>query len=77
MLSRLMEKSFLLITSNMTFERVIQFWNEKFPDRKIVGMPGIDYLGADAEKPDGILLPGEFVKIKDGTKFLFTVDHSA
>ena len=59
----------------MDFECVVMAWNEINAPRHITGNPGIDYSNA-ADGSDGILLPGESVEIKDGTKFNVSPYHN-
>lgn len=58
------------------YDQIVKIWNELHePENKhIIGTPGIDYED-DAKGEDGVLLPGKFVEVKDGTSFSVDPEH--
>ena len=60
----------------VTYDEIVNIWNElhKPENKHIIGTPGIDYEN-DANGEDGVLLPGQKVKPKDGTSFSVDPEH--
>ena len=60
----------------IAYQEVVEIWNEIHePENKhILDTPGIDYED-DANGEDGVLLPGQKVKCKDGTSFQVDPEH--
>ena len=59
----------------VTYEQIVSIWNElhKSENKYILGKPGIDYENADGK--DGVLQPGQSIKVIDGTKFIVDPEH--
>ena len=57
----------------VSYEQVVGIWNKLHADEglTIVGTPGIDYRNGG----DGILMPGETIKVQDGTSFSVDPSH--
>ena len=60
----------------VAYEQIVKIWNELHePENKhIIGTPGIDY-DDDVKGDDGVLLPGQDVRVKDGTGFSVDPEH--
>ena len=60
----------------VSYEEIVKIWNELHQKEgvHIVGTPGIDYED-DLKGEDGVLLPGKFVDVKDGTSFSVDPEH--
>ena len=57
----------------VSYEQVVDIWNKLHADEglTIVGTLGIDYRNGG----DGILMPGETIKVQDGTSFSVDPSH--
>ena len=60
----------------VTYEQIVEIWNKlhEAEGKHILGTPGIDY-DDDSKDEDGILLPGKYVFVKDGTSFSVDPEH--
>lgn len=58
------------------YDQIVKIWNELHAaeNKHIIGTPGIDYENGRKEK-DGVLLPGKFVEVQDGTSFSVDPEH--
>lgn len=57
----------------VSYEQIVDIWNQLHADEglTIMGSPGIDYRNGE----DGILMPGEQVKVEDGMSFSVDPSH--
>ena len=60
----------------VTYQQIVDLWNKIHEEEgvQIQGTPGIDYSDGD-EQEDGVLEPGEKMKVKDGTNFTVDSEH--
>ena len=62
----------------VSYDQIVKIWNElhKPEGLYIEGNPGIDYKD-DAKGESGVLLPGKYLEVKDGTSFSVDPEHVA
>lgn len=60
----------------LSYQEIVKIWNKlhQKEGKHILGTPGIDYED-DLKGRDGVLLPGKFVEVKDGTSFSVDPEH--
>ncbi len=61
----------------VSYEQIVKIWNElhKTENKYIIGTPGIDYESPLLKGDNGVLLPGKYLRVKDGTSFSVDPEH--
>lgn len=62
--------------SVVSYEEVVEIWNKlhEAENKHIIGTPGIDYENS-LKGEAGVLLPGKYVEVRDGTSFSVDPEH--
>ena len=69
-------REFMFPGDQLSYSDIVEIWNRLHEQegKHILGTPGISYQG-DALGHDGVLLPGESIGVKDGTRFKVDPEH--
>ena len=60
----------------VNYDQIVEIWNKlhEAENKHIIGTPGIDYENA-LESREGVLLPRQSVRVKEGTSFSVDPEH--